>query len=48
MAEKLTLISERVDDVPLLLAQLERMGIPPLLDTHFPTHGNGGGSAWAG
>jgi transposase len=43
MAEKLTLISERVDDVPLLLAQLERMGIPPLLDKHFPTHGNGGG-----
>jgi transposase len=40
MAEKLTLISERVDDVPLLLAQLERMGIQPLLDAHFPTHGN--------
>src|SRR5438876_6637541 len=31
---------ERIDDVPLLLAQLERMRIQPLLDLHFPTHGN--------
>jgi len=29
-----------VDDVPLLLARLERMGVPSLLDTHFPAHGN--------
>jgi transposase len=40
MAETLTIISERVDDIPLLLAQLERMGVQPLLDEHFPTHGN--------
>jgi transposase len=40
MAERLTIISERVDDIPLLLAQLERMGIQPLLDEHFSTHGN--------
>ncbi len=40
MTEKLTIISERVDDIPLLLAQLERMGVQPLLDEHFPTHGN--------
>src|ERR671931_1213270 len=40
MAEKLALISERVDDIPLWLAQLERMGVQPLLDEHFPTHGN--------
>jgi len=31
---------ERIDDVPLLLAQLERMRIQPLLDRYFPTHGN--------
>jgi transposase len=31
---------ERIDDVPLLLAQLERMKVPALLDAHFPTHGN--------
>lgn len=40
MAETFTVISERVDDVPLLLAQMERMGVPALLDKHFPTHGN--------
>jgi len=32
-----------VDDVPLLLAQLQRMQVDKLLDQHFPTHGN-----WAG
>ncbi len=40
MTETLTVISERVDDAPLLLAQQERMGVQPLLDEHFPTHGN--------
>ena len=40
MSENLTIQTERVDDVPLLLAQMERMAIPTLLDTHFPTHGN--------
>jgi len=40
MDEKLTIINERVDDIPVLLAQQERMGIQPLLDKYFPTHGN--------
>src|SRR6266566_9173905 len=40
MAETLTSISERVDDIPRLLGQLERMGMPARLDEHFPTHGN--------
>jgi transposase len=40
MAETLKFTTERVDDIPLLLAQLERMGVQPLLDEHFPTHGN--------
>lgn len=31
---------ERVDDIPLLLAQMEKMEVAPLLDKHFPTHGN--------
>lgn len=39
MTEILTVTHERVDDLPLLLAQLERMGVQPLLDEHFPTHG---------
>src|SRR5215217_7663650 len=34
------IITERVDDIPLLLAQMQRMGLPTLLDEHFPTHGN--------
>jgi transposase len=34
------IITERVDDIPLLLAQMQRMGLPTLFDTHFPTHGN--------
>lgn len=43
MEEALTITSERVDDVPVVLAQLERMGLAALLDTHFPTHGSWGG-----
>src|SRR5229473_2090719 len=40
MNEPLTIRTERVDDIPLLLAQMQRMSIARLLDEHFPTHGN--------
>lgn len=40
MTEKLTVISERVDDIPVLLAQMIKMGLPQLLDEQFPGHGN--------
>lgn len=40
MNEIPTIITERVDDIPLLLEQMQRMNLPALLDTHFPTHGN--------
>jgi transposase len=40
MNETLTINSERVDDIPLLLAHLKRMGVAELLDEHFPAHGN--------
>jgi transposase len=40
MSENLIITTERADDIPLLLAQLERMQVAPLLDEHFPTHGN--------
>ena len=43
MAEKLPMISERVEDIPWLLAQLERMGLQPLLDEPVATHGHGVG-----
>lgn len=40
MATELIITNERVDDIPLLLTQLEHMGIEQLIDKHFPTHGN--------
>src|SRR5438093_773345 len=43
MNESITITSERVDDLPVLVAQLARMKVATLLDAHFPTHGS-----WAG
>jgi transposase len=40
MAETLRVVSERIDDMPVLWAHLDRMGLQSLLDEHFPTHGN--------
>jgi hypothetical protein len=34
------IITESVDDVPLLLEQMKRMELPTLIDQHFPAHGN--------
>ena len=39
MHEIPNIITERVDDIPLLIEQLQRMGLPTLFDDHFPTHG---------
>lgn len=43
MTETLTVINERVDDIPVLQAHMQRMELSSLLDTHFAPHGN-----WAG
>jgi transposase len=40
MTEKLTVETERVDDIPVLIAQQALMGVPTLLDQYFPPHGN--------
>lgn len=40
MTEMLTVTTERVDDIPLLLAHLQRMDLPMLLDSYFLVHGN--------
>jgi transposase len=40
MNEIPNIITERVDDIPLLLEQMQRMELPTLIDTHFPAHGN--------
>jgi transposase len=39
----MSVVSERVDDLPVLLAHLARLGLQPLVDEHVPTHGNGVG-----
>lgn len=40
MTEKLTVITEQVDDIPVLAATAEYMGLAELLDEHFVAHGN--------
>ncbi|MEM6404173.1 MAG: hypothetical protein AAF757_28775 [Cyanobacteria bacterium P01_D01_bin.116] len=40
MATEPIITNERVDDIPVLLTQMERMGIKALIDKDFPTHGN--------
>jgi transposase len=40
MSEPLTITTERVDDLPLLVAQMEQMDLPNLLDSHFRVNGN--------
>lgn len=40
MADNLNVTTERVDDIPMLLAQAEKIGVPTLLDQHFRPHGN--------
>ena len=43
VAGGLNITTERVDDLPVLLVQWERMGLAGLLDAHFPTQ-----SGWRG
>ena len=40
MNKPVTVKTERVDDIPLLFAQLKRMRVQELLDEHIQTHGN--------
>jgi transposase len=40
MATEPIITNERVDDIPVLLTQIQQMGIGKLMDKHFPTHGN--------
>src|SRR5258706_658037 len=40
MTEPLNITTERVDDIPLLLAHSDKMGVPELLDDYFKPHGN--------
>jgi transposase len=40
MKETLNIETERVDDIPLLLAHMQGMNLASLLDKHIPVHGN--------
>jgi transposase len=39
MKEALSIETERTDDIPLLLTQMQHMQLATLLDKHFPSHG---------
>lgn len=45
MTENLTVTTERVDDIPLLVAQASKVGLAELLDEQFPSHGNWRGTS---
>ena len=36
MTKELTVITDRVDDIPILVAHMSKMGLPSLLDESFP------------
>jgi hypothetical protein len=40
MKEALSIETERMDDLPLLLTHMQRMCLAELLDKHIPTHGH--------
>src|SRR5438046_9634120 len=42
----LVMITERVDDVALLIGQMVKMGLPEVLDRHIPRHGTQRGLSW--
>src|SRR5437762_11844808 len=42
----LVMITERVDDVALLIGQMVTMGLPEVLDRHIPRHGTQRGLSW--
>ena len=46
MKEELLLTTERIDDVVLLLALMQQMDLPAILDRHLPRHGLQQGLSW--
>ena len=45
---ELVIITERVDDVALLIGQMITMGLPEVLDRHIPRHWKQRGLSWGG
>jgi transposase len=48
MTDNLKITTEQVDDIPVLLAQGEKIGVAELLDQHFKPHGNWQGTSLGG
>ena len=46
MTTELSLTTERIDDFPLLLAPMQRLGLPAVLDRHLTRHGLQQGLSW--
>jgi hypothetical protein len=46
MADNLNVTTEQVDDIPVLLAQGKKIGVPELLDELFWPHGNWEGTSF--
>jgi len=46
MTTELTITTERIDDFPLLLATMQRLDLPAILDRHLPRHGLHQGLSW--
>lgn len=40
MTQELSVQTERVDDIPVLIAQMNKLGLGELIDKHCPVHGN--------
>ena len=46
MTPELSISTERIDDFPLLLATMQRLGLPEILDRHLVRHGLQQGLSW--
>ena len=46
MTTDLSIITERIDDFPLLLGAMQRVGLPAILDRHLARHGHHRGLSW--
>lgn len=46
MTPELSITTERIDDFPLLLATMQRLGLPEIVDRHLTRHGQQEGLSW--
>ena len=46
MITEITITTERIDDFPLLLETLKRLGLPEIIDRHVRRHGLHQGLSW--